>query len=240
MSLMAAECPPDVDLCPVFDVRISADGRSLATGAADGTARTFDLRSGREQLRLDAHSDNVFGIDLSPTGAVLATASWDGTAKLWNVENGNLIATLDDRDAPVSSVAFSPNGELVATGGFDGGVNVFETFQWRPVQRLQARGSVFTVAFSPDGRYLVSGGDFVRIWDVETGHEVGTVPGTAVRVTYSPDGSELATSENEGGPIRVWLLDVDQLLELARDRLTRGFTEQECGQYQIDPCPAAG
>lgn len=56
---------------------------------------------------------------------------------------------------------------------------------------------VYSVAFSPDGKYIAAGGDHLKacIWDVETGKLVRTLNHNAVVqvVTYSPDGKYLAT-----------------------------------------------
>jgi hypothetical protein len=41
--------------------------------------------------------------------------------------------------------------------------------------------------------------------------------------------------------VRVYALDIDDLVGLARDRVTRGFTDQECRQYlHMFACPASG
>src|SRR5262245_48725460 len=57
------------------------------------------------------------------------------------------------------------------------------------------------VAFAPDGKTLVSGGDVgLCAWDVATGRELGwfrkTVPASAAR--FSPDGKMLLTTDNGG------------------------------------------
>jgi hypothetical protein len=62
--------------------------------------------------------------------------------------------------------------------------------------------------------------------------------GAVYAVAFSADGSMLAT--HGLGWVRVWALDVDELLEIARGELTRPFTDAECRQYlQVDRCPAS-
>lgn len=48
--------------------------------------------------------------------------------------------------------------------------------------------------------------------------------------TFSPDSRRLA-SLDEGGAVRVWTLDLDELIQIARSRLTRGLADEECRQY---------
>ncbi len=56
-------------------------------------------------------------------------------------------------------------------------------------------------------------------------------------VSFSPDGSQLASYGVEG-VVRIWALELDDLIEIAQDRLTRSFTEEECRQYlHADHCP---
>jgi len=62
-----------------------------------------------------------------------------------------------------------------------------------------------------------------------------TLPGEMV--AYSPDGKRLASSSVDG-TTRVYAVDVDDLVALARSRLTRWFTPAECKQYlHMDVCP---
>jgi hypothetical protein len=65
--------------------------------------------------------------------------------------------------------------------------------------------------------------------------------GGFVRVAFSPDGSMLgAKNFGREGMVRVWALDIDDLLEIAHQKVTRSLTEDECRQYlHVDACLAA-
>ena len=57
-------------------------------------------------------------------------------------------------------------------------------------------------------------------------------------VDFSPDGSRLVTVSG-CYTMKVWAADIDDLLHLARQRVTRALTEEECRQYlRVDRCPA--
>ena len=70
------------------------------------------------------------------------------------------------------------------------------------------RGPVRSVAFSPDGRFILTASDdrTARVWDVKTGREVSVLRGHRkglLSAAFSPDGSHMVTSGDDG-TARVW------------------------------------
>jgi hypothetical protein len=58
-------------------------------------------------------------------------------------------------------------------------------------------------------------------------------------VAFSPDGTKLASASPCGG-LRIWALDIGDLLEIARREVPRALTDEECRQYlHLDQCPQA-
>jgi WD40 repeat protein len=97
------------------------------------------------------------------------------------------------------------------------------------------------LAFSPDGSRLAIGSadGTIRLADTRSDQEVA-LPGHGNGVqdiAFSADGSMLATTSP--GVARIWALDIDDLLEIARAKLTRSWTEDECRTYlHLGTCPA--
>jgi WD40 repeat protein len=120
---------------------------------------------------------------------------------------------------------------------------------WDPAsgqKLLDLRGhssGVVAVAYSPYGKRLAtaSGDKSAKVWDAETGKELLTLrghSGPVGGVAYSPDGKRLATASADG-TAQVYAIDIQLLLRLARSRVTRTFTSEECKRYfQSETCPA--
>lgn len=115
----------------VTSVALSPDGRILATGSFDKTARLWEVATGREMAALRGHDAPVSSVAFSPDGRLLATGTQGKTAHLWDVAWGSEAAVIRGNDAFATAVAFSPDGQALATGSYD------ETYQFWDVSTRQ-------------------------------------------------------------------------------------------------------
>ncbi len=141
------------------------------------------------------------------------------------------------------TIALSPDGTRLAVAEIAGSGSVWDVASGERVATLTGHtGDVSDVVFSPDGDSIATAGadGTVRLWTTESGNEVLALYGHADpvwSVDFGPDGDRLVSTG--GGVARVWALDVDDLIGIAEDRLTRSLSDPECRQYlHVDTCPA--
>ncbi len=201
---------------PLTSVAWSPNGKFLATGSADGTAKIWPACGGRELLTLRGHSSGVTSLSWSPDGRRLATASLDGTAKVWETAEGRQQLTLNEHEDRVTSVSWSPNGERLATASKDGTAKIWDAATGCCLFTLKGHTSGLTSAsWSPDGKRLATGSEHgdgtTKLWDVDAGREWKTFKGQVGvgSVSWSPDGERLAAGY-EDGTTQVWDLSGDQ------------------------------
>lgn len=228
---------------PVNNVAFSPHGGRIGTCSRDTTAKIWDADSGRELLTLSGHSAEVFDLAFSPDGAMLATASRDQTIRIWDMVSGKELMSLPEQDNWITGIAFSPDGGRLATADRDGIARIWDISSGGQQLSLTGhRGGLLDLAFSPDGKRLATGSidGTTRIWDAETGVELFALTGHTADVSgvaFSPDGRLLATSGYDA-TARVYAVAIDDLIELARARVTRPLSREECRKYLlVEACP---
>jgi WD40 repeat protein/serine/threonine protein kinase len=198
---------------PINSAWFSPDGRFLASGGSDGTAKLWDMATGKEVLTLRGHTSEVTDVCFSPDGSRLATASNDQTLKLWDVATGREIFTLRGHAARIKGVAFDPAGQCLVTTDRDGMVKIWDATKSREPQVLRGHTlGVLSLAFSPDGRVLASSGAdrTLRLWQARSGAILHTLPCNPGTVVFCPNGTELVTGSGDPfdferpGEVQLW------------------------------------
>jgi WD40 repeat protein len=205
----------------VWGVAFGPRGDRLATAADDRTVKVWDAREGGPALlTLPGHGRTVWGVAFRPDGGQIASAGNDGSVRLWDAGRGAEPSPLTGHRSQVTSVAVSPDGRRLASAGGDwdpvasryvnGELKVWELDTGRVLFELRGHADGVTAAtFSPDGRYLASASGSwdedgrryaageVKLWDAQTGAELGTWRGhggAVLCLAFSPDGRQLASA----------------------------------------------
>lgn len=171
---------------------------------------TRDLINGQEVLSCLDYAWN-WGA-LSPDAHHMVTvdnggfvAFWD-ISRLWLTGERRLIQRVLAHRERGRAIAYSPNGRLVASGGEN--IIIWDAQTQEKLFRFDSPDRIASLAFSPDGRSLISAHDngAILIWDLEEKEAVAGFTGhcAPVRVVkFSPDGRRIASAGDDGSVI-VW------------------------------------
>ncbi len=180
---------------------IDADGKQVAVGN-NGLLLIGEIHSRVKNVTVRASNDRIWQISFSPEGNLLATVGDGQTVDIWELPTGNHIRTLELGSGQIQALAFSPDGKIVAAGG---------------------QG-------------------IARLWEVQTGKEITSLlghTGAVTDISFHPNcsmgdgslcGMWLATRGTDG-TIRFYLTKIEDLVKLAKNRVSRSLSSAECVQY---------
>jgi WD40 repeat protein len=193
----------------ITSVAISKDGKYLATGSYDNTAKLWDIQTGNLIQTLNGHENWVSDVAFSPDGRYLLTGSFDNTAKIWDLSNGTVIVTLSGHSDTVLAVAYSPEGNFVLTGSNDKTAKLWDVRTGQEIYTFNGHEeAVWNVAFSPDSKMILTGSQDMtaKLWDFEARSEIYTFQasvGDVYSVAFSPSGKQIVIA-GRAGSAELW------------------------------------
>jgi WD40 repeat protein len=210
-------------------IAFSPDGALLAIADENNSVYLWEIETGK-QLRALAQGQLASPGELafSPDGTMLAIADMIAV-QLWEVETGTRLQELTP-DGGADLVVFSSKGSLLATDACSekddrsrcvaGEVWLWDLETRQVTQVFQGHtGSVMSIALSPDGDFVVSGGYHdhdIHVWDVETGQQAYMLEahaGAVKSLAFSPDGTMFASGSYDD-TVRVWSVQEGRELHL--------------------------
>jgi WD40 repeat protein len=190
----------------VASAAVSPNGKLVATGSWDHSAKIWDIETGHAIRKLDGgHAGYVNSVEFSPDGSELLTASDDYTARLWNVETGKPTGVVfKGHTARVIAATFSTDGRRVLTVSGDKTARVWERATGNPIGKplVGHKWEVFCGKFSTDGDRIITGSrdKTAIIWDAASGNKLLVLEGHSATVTsaaFSPDGKRAVTGSQD-------------------------------------------
>ena len=192
----------------VWAVALSPDGSLLASADRSGQVRLRETASGAEVAHLAAAPDAIWSLAFLPDGKGLLSAS-DTTLRLWDLDTGAERRSFGPFAGAITRAAVSSDGSRIAAALTSGQVAIWDTATESAPMRLMVDDDViWTVAFSPNGRYLVAGSsdEVVSVWATDTGARMSEFAGHAGGVTDAivlDDNVTIVAADRRGG-LHVW------------------------------------
>ena len=159
----------------VNGVAFAHDGRALVTAGYDATLRITPLLGGGAPV-ITTLPTPLNTVAVAPDGEIV-TAGADGKIYVLSAV-GELTGEIEAAQAPIIAVALSRDGNLIAAAGIRGSVAIIDRRARKLERTLVGPGlPVWSAAFFPDGRTLLTGGSdrMIRRWDAVTGEPIGNV-----------------------------------------------------------------
>jgi WD40 repeat protein len=179
------------------------DGSLLASAGQDGKVRLWDTATFAERASMPGGAAWVEHVCWHPSGTVLNSGAGK-KLRTWS-SDGQLLREYPDHAATISDLKWRPVTNELTSAAY-GGVAVWALDQGEPTHRLEWKGSILALAWSPRGDFLAHGNQdaTVHFWVMEAGQDLQMAgyPTKVREVTWDSTGTYLATGG--GDVVTVW------------------------------------
>ncbi|XP_032633559.1 F-box-like/WD repeat-containing protein TBL1X isoform X2 [Chelonoidis abingdonii] len=196
---------------PALDVDWQ-NNTTFASCSTDMCIHVCRLGCDRPVKTFQGHTNEVNAIKWDPSGMLLASCSDDMTLKIWSMKQDTCVHDLQAHSKEIYTIKWSPTGPgtsnpnsniMLASASFDSTVRLWDVERGVCIHTLtKHQEPVYSVAFSPDGKYLASGSfdKCVHIWNTQSGTLVHSYRGTGgiFEVCWNARGDKVGASASDG------------------------------------------
>lgn len=203
--------------CGISDVEFTLDDQFVVTGSHDGTAKLWDVDTGKPLITFMGHKSNIHCVAVTPDGNRVITGSGDHTVKLWKTFTGECTETIDT--GKMDYMCLTPDGHYLLTTHSDPTPSILLPHTGRIKRWSMATNECIQtievsdfweedIVASPDGKYFLTGGNskVARLWHFESGEclvKYESHEDFITSVCFSSDNSRILTCSRDG-VAKIW------------------------------------
>lgn len=210
----------------IFSLCCLPQADRIVAGNMNGGVHWIDPNDPENTRNIAHHQKGVFAIE-SLDDSVF-TAGGQGMLTRWSIAETKTIESIKLSNQSLRSLAIHPGKNQLAVGASDNSIYLLKLPDLQLIHTIRNahENSVFSLQYSPDGRFLVSGGRdaHLKVWDIWEGfQEIHSQPAhwfTINAIAYHPNGQWLATGSRDK-TIKIWDAESFELLkviETVRDK----------------------
>ncbi|MBX3015648.1 MAG: winged helix-turn-helix domain-containing protein [Caldilineaceae bacterium] len=217
----------------------SPDGSLLASGSNDHTVRVWDIARGEQRLTFRGHTSfvqtvlfrqptlsggNVSGGNVA--GLQLISSGDNQSILLWDLASGAIRQTLTGHTDVVTALALDPSipgARQLVSGSWDRTIHRWDLERGESVSTWQGSFEIFSIAVSPDGRFIAASGfaPIIEVWEVATGELRHTLRGHQdfiLSVAFQPGMKDapILVSGSHDETVKLWAMDSGECLATRR------------------------
>lgn len=210
-------------LCPL------PEQNRIVAGNMNGGLHWIDLAAPDLTRNLQHHRKGVFG--LLSLGPWVFSIGGDGMLSRWDAAKARAVESLQVSQEALRAIAHTETRNEIAVGSSDHCIYLLdaETLAVKQVLANAHANSVFSLAYSPSGQLLLSGGRdaMLRVWDLE--RQFALVSEQAAHwftindIVFAPDGAHFATASRDK-TIKIWDAQSFELLKVVDTLRCGGHT----------------
>ena len=207
----------------------SSDGQYLALAERGKTVQLWQWQTNSvHTLSYDAPI-HTLAFSADDTLLVTVDEAHRVVMREWRTATATVLLTLPHEDR-VHILALSPDGKVLLTVSSDAVVRLWNVATAERMHPLSHKDRVTAAIFSSDGRFIATASTdgTAGIWETSSGKRLAELshPGKVHHITFSQDDTHLATASDDG-TICIWLWRPEDLISLAKARLTTNLTREE-------------
>jgi WD40 repeat protein len=203
----------------VFSLLHIASTKTLVAGTMHGGLHWIPLGEGGVTRNVAHHQRGVFA--LKEVENWMFSAGGEGVLSRWSLEEGRSIESLHLSNRSLRALDYCASRRELAVGSSDASIYILnaDNFSILRVLHEAHSNSVFTVRYSSDGQYLLSGGRdaYLKVWDCNSDfRQISAQPAhwyTINSIAWSPDGHFFATASRDR-TVKIWDGKYFQLLKV--------------------------